>query len=129
MEGPGDVTVIVDRERRATMAGLWRQMPPRFALVPWYTTMTGRVRVWWPDQPAPCEVTAGRPRSQNQAGVHFLLFIRGGATVTVDAMEDGYVVGLPERDWHAMGASLRSGTPAEWTSSGGTRLRLDFSAG
>lgn len=127
VDGPDDLTMIVDRAWHTELADLWQQMPPRFALIPRYTTMTGRVRVWWPDQTDPCEVVAEQPSSQNQAGVHFVLFIRGGHAVTVDLLEDGYVVGLPERDWTAMGAHLRSGTAIDWPASNGTRLRLSFS--
>ncbi|MET7419802.1 hypothetical protein [Dactylosporangium sp. NPDC005555] len=129
LDGPGEVAMIVDGGQRAAIAGIWQQVPPRFALIPRYTTMTGRVRVWTPGQSEPREVVAGRPCSRDQAGVHFLLFIQGGDAVTVDQLEDGYVVGLPERDWHAMGAHLRSGAGREWVSSGGTRLKLLFSGG
>ncbi|MGI5182769.1 hypothetical protein ACQEVZ_41585 [Dactylosporangium sp. CA-152071] len=129
VEGPGELMIIVDRERHAVLGGAWTQMPPRFALIPRYTTMTGRARVWWPDQSAPSEVVAALPRSQNQAGVHFLLFIQGGSAVTVDPMEDGFVVGLPVDDWYAMGTHLRAGRPIEWRTGDGTRLSVGYSGG
>ena len=106
--------LVIDAEGCADLWETWQRAPERFALVPRYTTLTGRARVWSPGQHTTREIVAADRASPHIAGTQFLLITRGAKDPAAGPVEDGFSVSIPDRDWNFLGLNVLAGTSVTW---------------